>query len=347
MSAVPQPALTRICTKCSRELPLTEEYYRRAPKWLPGSDDADYWRRKCRRCANVEVRAQGSEARAALRAVKAAEGPARFKPRVLGDGAGGPVGGYTEHPEEGYRFVCLPDSHGYLIDWQAAEAALAFVRYYRPVRIFLLGDHVDFASISRFDKSPSDIARMGEDLEACSKFLRLVRESAPDARISYRKGNHEARFARFLWKHQEIAALLNAKGMDLPNLLGLGELNIEWVDSGTEEATPALIVKHGHVVRARSGYTASGELDRNGISGISGHTHRLGQVYKRSRAGMLTWVESGCLCQYDPDYMEGQTSDWQQGLSFGTIALRGGGFSVHTAPIIKGRVKAGSVDIGA
>ena len=286
-----------------------------------------------------------AEDRAVRQKVVKAQGNAKWKPRVLGQG--GVEGGYTEHPDDGYRFICLPDSHGYLADPEAIAAALAFVRFYKPVRIFCLGDHVDFASISRFDKPPSDIVRIGEDLEACRDFMRQVRESAPDARIHYLKGNHEARFARFLWKHQEVAALLKAQGMELPNLLGLGDLNIEWEESGALEVTPAIIVKHGHVVRQRSGYTATGELERNGISGISGHTHRLGQVYKRSRAGVMTWVESGCLCKYDPDYMEGQVSDWQQGLSFGTVSLRGRGFTVHTAPIIKGRVKALGVDIGA
>jgi len=61
---------------------------------------------------------------------------------------------------------------------------------------------------------------------------------------------------------------------------------------------------------------------------------------------VVTWVESGCLCKYDPDYMEGQVSDWQQGLSFGTVSLRGRGFTVHTPPIITARVKALGVDIG-
>ncbi|NBR00079.1 MAG: metallophosphatase family protein [Actinobacteria bacterium] len=304
-----------------------------------------YLRKTCRPCETKKNAARGREDREMRKAVESAAGPAKWKPRVMGQG--GVEGGYTEHPDEGYRFVCLPDSHGYLADPEAIAAALAFVRFYKPVRIFCLGDHVDFASISRFDKPPSDIARIGEDLEACTAFMTEVRKSAPDARIHYLKGNHEARFARFLWKHQEVAALFSAQGMDLPNLLKLGDLNIEWEESGALEVTPALIVKHGHVVRQRSGYTATGELERNGISGISGHTHRLGQVYKRSRAGVMTWVESGCLCKYDPDYMEGQVSDWQQGLSFGTVSLRGRGFTVHTAPIIKGRVKALGVDIGA
>ena len=62
---------------------------------------------------------------------------------------------------------------------------------------------------------------------------------------------------------------------------------------------------------------------------------------------MMTWVESGCLCRYDPVYMEGQLSDWQQGLSYGTVDLKGNGFSVSVAPIVNGRVRCGDREIGS
>ncbi len=343
MSAVPSPSLTKVCKTCQCEKPI--DMFRPAGGKISKSDGTPVRRGSCKSCEHRKDTIRDSISRSVRREVEKAAGSGKWKPVIAGSSE--IEGGYTEHPDDGYRFVCLPDSHGYLIDNEAAEAALAFVRFYRPVRVILLGDHVDFAAISRFDKPPSDIARIGEDLDACRAFMAKVRASAPDARIHYLKGNHEARFARFLWKHQEVAALFQAQGMDLPNLIGLGDFNIEWEETGALEITPALIVKHGHVVRQRSGYTATGELERNGISGISGHTHRLGQVYKRNRAGMMTWVESGCLCKYDPDYMEGQLSDWQQGISFGTVSLRGKGFTVHTAPIIKGRVKAMGKDIGA
>lgn len=323
---------SRVCKTCDCELPLSS--------FAPTS--FGYLRGSCRRCCSKQSNDRRVKANVIKNAVTQAQGHAKWIPRLTGkDGPGG----YTQHPDDGYRFVAIPDSHGYLIDWEAADALLAFVRYYRPVRIFMLGDHVDFASLSRFDKPVGDVLRIGEDVDACRKFLGLVRQSAPDARIHYLKGNHEVRFARHLWKNPAIAKLLESGGQDLPHFLRFAEHGIEWEDSGALMVNDRLIVKHGHMVRSRSGYTATGELERNGISGISGHTHRLGQVYKRSRAGMLTWVESGCLCQYDPDYMEGQLSDWLQGLSFGTVSLKGNGFTVHTAPIINGRVKALGMDI--
>lgn len=342
-AAEPVPATTCVCKRCDRELPHTEEYFHLATPWKH-MGDVRYLRRVCKRCCHTMNNERRRKAVATQQAVKRAAGPAKWTPRVVGES--GPEGGYTEHPDDGYRFVCLPDSHGRLIDWEAAEAALAFVRYYRPVRIFLLGDHVDFDAFSRFEGASERIQQLPEDLGHWKRFGGLIREAAPDAKIEYRKGNHEFRLQRWLWKHPEMAAVLKWQGVDLPNILGLADLRIEWVESGTTMVNDRLLVKHGHLVRQRSGYTGTGELERNGISGISGHTHRLGQIYKRSRVGLLTWVESGCLCQYDPDYMEGQVSDWQHGLSFGTVSLRGHGFSVHTAPIIGGRVKALGTDIG-
>ena len=338
------PARTKVCRgPCGRELPATEEYFKRATSSAMNPNGNRYLRGKCKRCYVEQECVRRAEGTLAKKAVAAA--PAAWRPRVIGKD--GPEGGYTEHPDDGYRWLGVPDSHGYLNDWEAANGLLAFIRYYRPVRIFMLGDHVDFAAISRFDKPPTDILRIGEDVEACQKYMALIRESAPNARIEYLKGNHEARFSRFLWKNEVAAQILKAKGMDLPTFLDLGKHNIEWIESGAVVVNERLIVKHGHMVRARSGYTATGELERNGVSGVSWHTHRLGQIYKRSRIGLLTWVEGGCTCLYDPDYMEGQVSDWQQGLSFGTVSLRGNGFTAHTAPIIKGRVKALGMDIGA
>lgn len=337
MSAQPNPVTTRVCRKCNREMPLTEDYFRRTAGLVEG------WRGTCRKCNHDRQRERAKLNRDIADKVRAA--PAAFRPRVVGQD--GPDGGYTLYPDDGYRFMCVPDSHGRLIDWESAHALLAFVRWYKPVRIFLLGDHVDFDAFSRFDGPHERIAQLRDDLHEWRTFATELRRSAPDARMEYHKGNHEHRFQKWLWKHPEMGALAEWQGMDLPSVLGLGEHGMEWVESGTTIVNERLMVKHGHMVRQRSGYTATGEMERNGITGISGHTHRLGQVYKRNRTGIMTWVESGCICKYDPAYMEGQLSDWVQGLSFGTISLVGNGFSVHTAPIIKGKVLAGGASIGA
>ena len=338
--AAPRMALTRVCRECNRELPLTTEFYRTTTGSIGGG-----WRAKCRRCGSKAVKAREKELRTIARAVEAQAPPAKWTPRVVGEG--GIEGGFTEHPQEGYRFQVLPDSHGDLVDHEALAGWLAFARYYKPVRVFMIGDHVDLSAFSRFDGPPSDRERIEKDVKACRELMGLVRESAPNARITYLKGNHEARFQKHLWKNETLAALLKCQGMDLPRVLGLSDFNIGWEESGAVVVNERLLVKHGHVVRKNSASSAAEEVRKNGCSVIMGHVHRLGQFYVRSRAGVMTGVESGCICQYDPAYAEGQVMDWQHGLSFGTVSLKGRGFSVHTAPIIKGRVKALEMDIGA
>lgn len=330
---------TKVCRKCNRELPATAEYFYRYSEASRLRKAVDL-EGTCKRCRNQRILDNVSEARKIARESKSA--PGKFAPRVVG--AGGPEGGFTEYQSEGFRFMSVPDSHGFNVDWTAAEAALAFMRYYRPSLVILLGDHVDFEAISRFRKAPDRVLRMHDDIAEAKKLLVKVRESAPDARIVYLKGNHEARFAHYLW--EKAAALLNLEGMNLPTILGLGELGIEWCETGMYQVKPRLIAKHGNLVRSRSAYTATGEMEKNGISGMSGHTHRLGAAYKTNRIGTHVWLESGCICSLEPDYMEGQVPDWQHGLIYGTASLRGDSFTMTQAPIIRGRVMAAGMEVG-
>jgi UDP-2,3-diacylglucosamine pyrophosphatase LpxH len=241
--------------------------------------------------------------------------------------------------------VGLPDSHGHHIDWEAAEAALAFVRFYKPGIIYMLGDHVDFAALSRFVASPAERASLMVDVNAAQAFLAKVRKSAPKAEILYLKGNHEARMQKFLWTR--AAELEGVAGLRVPQLLKLSDYGIAWEETGAHMATPKLLVKHGDIVRSRSGVSANAEMDRNGCAVVHGHTHRACVTFKRIRTGMMAGVESGCLCKYDPGYMGSQTADWAQAVSYGAIDLRGSGYSASVAPIVNGWVRFADKAISA
>ncbi len=256
--------------------------------------------------------------------------------------------GYSEHPVDGYKWFGFPDTHGIYADLEAIDCALALSRWYKPKRVILFGDHVDFEGISRFEKPHEAISRMVDDLSAQYKFCGQVRESHPDADIFYIPGNHEWRFERFLWKCPEAAAILKAKEMDLPKVLGIADFNIKWAEDGYVVGNSKFMWKHGDAVRSKSGVSAMVELERNGMSGASGHTHRLGMYYSTTRMGSAVWAESGCLCNLDPPYAKkGQKMNWQQGISLGSVSPGGKGFTVHTVPIVKGRAKILGMDIGA
>ena len=248
----------------------------------------------------------------------------------------------TSKDAPGSRFAYLPDSHGVFADERAVACAMAFVRAHKPDLLVLGGDHVDFYQLSRFDKDPRRALDLQADIDAGEAFVKAARKAAPKARIVYLEGNHENRLSRWLWG--KGAELLSLRGMRVPSLLHLGKYGVTYRESGVLRVG-AVTFKHGTAVRSRAGYTATAELEREGTSGCSGHTHRIGEVSKTNRGGTYKWVEAGCLCQLTPEYMRGQVPDWQHGLAYGAFAGRR--FSLHTAHIIDGKTMYGDKVVSA
>jgi hypothetical protein len=242
------------------------------------------------------------------------------------------LSGKAKGPYERHAF--LADPHAPYHDEEAYSVALAFLRVFQPDRTWLLGDFLDFYQLSRFDKNPSRALELQGDIDAAHGLLARVREAVPNSRTTLIRGNHEDRLRRFLWTR--AAELSGLRALDVPTLLGLPDLEIEYVESGQIRVAD-FVIKHGDIVRARAGNTANGELDRAGLSGVSGHTHRLGQVFRRTLSGSTTWIEAGCLCDLQPEYLMGNVADWQHGLAYGYMERSGNRFVTHTLPIVNGR----------
>ncbi len=245
---------------------------------------------------------------------------------------------------DGIRFLYLPDSHGSFADPAAVECAMRFGRLHRPELVVLGGDHVDFYQLSSYDKNPERIGGLQADIDAGAEFVRKVRKSFPNARVYYLQGNHEDRMRRFIWKHGP--ALKSLRSLSLPHLLRLGDHAVKYVEDGLLQIRK-LTFKHGNIVRNKSGLTALAELEREGSSGVSGHTHRISEVSKTNRAGTYKWVEAGCLCSLRPEYMPGQVPDWQHGLAHGAFVEGGDRFTLSTAHIIGGKTMYGSKVVAA
>lgn len=255
-------------------------------------------------------------------------------------------------------FACFPDTHGIFGDDEAIACALHLSRRVKPEIVILLGDHVDFYALSRFDKDPRRLLNLQEDLDAGHAFVKKVRRAHPNARIIYLEGNHENRLQRWLHGTAPQATALKerlAKGrrgsrrqlLSLPYLLGLGELGVQYVDGGSK-SLGGITFKHGNLVRSEAGATAMAEMKKEGTSGCSGHTHRIGHASKTNRAGVFGWWESGCLCGLTPDYMAGQVPDWQHGMTYGAFASgRSGRFYMTTAHIIAGKTMHGDKVVSA
>lgn len=215
------------------------------------------------------------------------------------------------------KFVTISDVHFPFQKEKAINSVKEFVRNHKVDEIILLGDIVDFYDLSSFDKNPNRINCLQIELDLVKQFLTSLREENPKAKITYIVGNHEDRLRRYIWSHTELHTL---SCLDLKSLLGLEELDIQLLDNYT---TYGILFTHGSVVRKFSGYSAKEELTINDCSGISGHTHRLGMVWRSTPSRDMVWIENGCLCDKEQcEYMD-RLPDWQLGFTYGVVDEKG------------------------
>jgi predicted phosphodiesterase len=240
------------------------------------------------------------------------------------------------------RSVLLSDPHAPYTDARAVHATVAFVRHVKPQVIVWLGDVCDFYQLSKFDKNPLRMNSLQEDLDRAEVLLQTVRDAAPNAEIHFLEGNHDQRIQRYLW--HDAPPMSGLRNLLLQNLLNLDRMKVEYHSPGRMLLGP-LQLKHGDVVRARSGASAHVELERAWVSGASAHTHRLGQVYLRNDGGEWTWAECGCLCQLDAEYLRGATANWQHGLGYAEVA--DDRYYLTTLPILSGKIVWGAREIGS
>jgi hypothetical protein len=233
------------------------------------------------------------------------------------------------------KIAFMGDVHIPFQDNRAVMLSLEFLRWFQPHYLYLIGDIVDFYAVSRYDKDPDRILGLQDELDEAMGLLDRYRTAVgPETKIIFREGNHEHRLTKYLRNQPEIAKL---RTLRLPALLEFKNWNIHYSPYSRHLDHRGFLVEHGDIVRKHSGYTARGMLERRGVSGITGHTHRLGAHYATDHGGIKMWFENGCLCSLKPEYMLG-TPNWQHGFSV-AHALKGDNrLHVSQVPIMKDRV---------
>jgi hypothetical protein len=232
--------------------------------------------------------------------------------------------------ERHFHVVGLNDWHVPFHDPAAVEAAFAFCEKLQP-QIIVLHELHDFYALSRYDKDPSRISSLQNEIDEVYQLLLQLRGACPRAQMYLLKSNHQERLRKYLWTL--APALSSLRSLRVEELFSLSTLDIKYQE---DLVWNGFLFKHGNIVRKDAGLTARAELAKEGVSGASGHTHRLAQVYRTKRGGKYTWIEGGCLCSLEPEYVEG-TADWQQGFTLVRFkSMDSGHFYATTIPIIDG-----------
>jgi hypothetical protein len=212
----------------------------------------------------------------------------------------------------GSPVVVLGDLHAPYVDRAAFSIACQIIEAVRPGAVVLNGDILDCYQVSRYSQDPKRKTEFQKDLDSCKECLQAIHRAAFDhlSWIYYIEGNHERRLTDWKWKNPEAASL---EALTIPSLLGLEELGIRWVPEKERLMLGDWLITHGTVCRQKAGYTAQAMIDRFGCSGVSNHVHRLAQVSRSVWKQSRTWIENGCLCSLDMEYLD--LCDWQHGFT--------------------------------
>lgn len=207
----------------------------------------------------------------------------------------------------------ISDIHAPYHNGHAVDLACKLTEAAKPGEIVHLGDGVDFAPLSKYDKNPRRLLNLQFEIDVARKINRKFASASGDVPRYYIRGNHEDRLKKYLWRHPEIAGL---EVLELGAALHLKEDG--WIlNDGydREYCGRRLLLTHGGRVSRFSAYSARMLLSDlgNQQSAMMGHTHRQGIYAFTGSRYQVRGYENGCLCSFDVDYR--RRVNWQLGMS--------------------------------
>jgi len=190
----------------------------------------------------------------------------------------------------------------------------AYVRERQPNRIVLLGDIIDFPSISRFARNPYHHAEVQKSLDVAYGVIADLRDAAPSAEIVFLPGNHEERLQRYIIQNASELHGVHRVGeitpvLSIQHLLRLDDLAVTWVSDDFGEwpqsrllLSPYFAATHGWIVRRGAGNSARATLEKMGHAVIMGHVHTGAIIWRtihepNGKHTMHCGVENGTMCQ--------------------------------------------------
>lgn len=242
--------------------------------------------------------------------------------------------------------VVLGDLHIPDHDPKAVALAEKFIGEIKPDAVILNGDILETKAVSKWPRNPAEeaVENLQREIDLTSDWLTRICDLAPQAKITYIEGNHEFRLKSYLYANAK--ALAHLRGVSMPELLGLPDLDIRYVHSKGAKWTDNyirwgdLLIGHFDVTSKNAGAAALKLLDKYGISLIQGHTHKVASVHAKGLlSGLIGGWEIGCLCRLEPDFMA--MANWSHGFAVVHKEVGGRYFQVEPVGIVDYRVRYG------
>jgi len=218
--------------------------------------------------------------------------------------------------------IVFNDLHCPFQDDRAIELVCKVIEDIGPDILYENGDGLDCYTFSKFSKDLGRAKSFQQEREIHHTCMNTI-QSASDADYHYigAEDNHYARFIRnILWENGLT---------DVPELT---PASILYLEEDHFHADPVIVngtfrMAHG----ARFGmYAHKATLLDHMISGMMGHTHRMGSFFHSTPSTNYAYYMNGHLSNAEKTY--GYYHDWTQGFSI-VYFVPGGEFHVQPVPI--------------
>jgi len=228
--------------------------------------------------------------------------------------------------------LIVSDAHIPYEDKKAFNLMLKAATDLKPKHIYIIGDFLDFYSVSDHSKDPNRALNLGKEIDAGLAALdRLDALKAP--RKTYLGGNHEDRLTRYLQnKAPELFDIVS-----IPDLLQLHKRGWRYVPYKADTQLGKLNLTHDVGVAGR--YSVFQCLDTYQHSVVTGHSHRLGYIVEGNAKGehklsaQFGWLGDAKAV----DYMcrAKVNKNWALGFGVGYLNPKTGLVYMVPVPIIK------------
>lgn len=235
------------------------------------------------------------------------------------------------------NILLISDLHIPYHDINAVTIALEYGVRNKVNTIFINGDLIDNAQVSRFERDMNKRSPR-EEFDATKQFLRSLRAIFPDAWIYWLKGNHCIRWEKFL--AQKASEIWDDPYFHLEQRLRLNEERVTILDDKVLVKAGKLSISHGHhifkgifspVSPARGAYMKAKQ------SIIVGHLHRSSHHPEVDLDGnVVSCYSTACLCELRPNYSP-LVSNSQHGFAHITVE-KNGDYHVKNYQIINGKI---------
>lgn len=228
----------------------------------------------------------------------------------------------------------MSDIHLPLHDRPALMATASYLKEKNIDALILNGDILDCSNLTRHSQRKPMRYTWGQELEVAKAFFTSLRVLFPKIPILYLEGNHENWVKQYLVRQ---APQLSGD-YELEKVLGLEQLDIQWLPEDRVVKYGKLYIMHGHQLHiGGSMNVAEKVLRKAGVNVMCGHWHQQAYYEKKNLIDEIhaCWI-NGALCDLHPDYMP--YNNHGHGFAMLEMLDNEGTFNVVQRKVMNGRV---------